>query len=116
MTVCVSDKIASTGPGNNLEQAKSAKGKLAKALTEFVAASELRIWLCEVMTNAHSSNGAVMTKVDASLEHEKQMAVFVRETREVQQRAGVELRECGISRQLAIFMVNKWHKVNARLA
>jgi len=102
VTLCVSDNIASTGPGNIVEQAKIAKGKLSKALTEFVAASGLRMWLCELMTSAHASNGAVMTKVDASLEHEKQMAVFVRETRQAQEHAGMELCECGVSRQLEV--------------
>ena len=73
-------------------------------MTEYVAHSGLRLWLCEVMTRAHPSDKAVTARVQASLAEEKNMADIVRETRQAQEDAGVQLRECSIDAQLRIVL------------
>jgi DNA polymerase-3 subunit epsilon len=75
---------------------------LCRVRGDFVAASDLRLWLCNLMTTEHSSDHVVMAQVAASLQKESHMAGYVAEIRREQEMAGVVLRECSISKQLEI--------------
>ncbi len=83
-------------------QEKQAKAKLGKAMGEFVQASDLRLWMCDLMTTEHTSDHGVMQKVAESLQKETHMASYESQIRQDQKIAGVVVRECSISKQLDI--------------
>ena len=70
--LCEPDILVSTG----------GKAKLAKALTDWVVASDLRLWMCELMTTTHERDSAVKVHVRSSLEEERVMAEIVQQTRD----------------------------------
>ena len=87
VALCAPDIPVSTG----------GKAKLAKALTDWVVASDLRLWMCELMTTVHERDSAVKVHVRSSLEEESVMVEIVQQTRDGQASPGVVLRECSVS-------------------
>ena len=61
------------------------KAKLAKALTDWVVASDLRLWMCELMTTVHERDSAIKDHVRSSLEEERVMTEIVQQTRDGRQ-------------------------------
>ena len=75
VALCAPDIPVSTG----------GKAKLEKALTDWVVASDLRLWMCELMTTVHERDSAVKDHVRSSLEEERVMTEIVQQTRDGRQ-------------------------------
>ena len=72
---------------------------MAWCLTEYRAASELRIWMIEFMTTAYASDHVIIEQVHPSLWSELVMTVIAEQTRKDQEDGGPQLRaECSPQR------------------
>jgi hypothetical protein len=91
--------VPCAAPCDDKEQQRR-RSRMAWCLTEYRAASALRIWMIEFMSSAHASDLVIIQQVQASLRSELAMAAIVEETRKDQEDGGAALRECSLSAQL----------------